>query len=181
MITTLNEFTKFLYYIEAPAIKGVNTNKIIKLVDDLETSYLFYKDEPTDDDVKFLEKFLRQNKFNLIELYHGTSSDINILDNGLLTTKLTTKKSIQSTTGYVYLSIFKDMAKKFGSYAYPKNDISVYKITVPIYFLEPDLDQLRNQRLFAEKDVNDTLAESALFGHGFRIKGNIPPYMIKKL
>jgi hypothetical protein len=177
---TLNEFTKFLYYIEAPAIKGVNTNKIIKLVDDLETSYLFYK-KPTDDDVKFLEKFLRQNKFNLIELYHGTSSNNNILDNGLLATKLSTKKSLQSTTGYVYLSIFEDMAKKFGSFAYPKNDISIYKVTIPIYFLKPDLDQLGNQRLFAGNDVNNTLAESALFGHGFRIKGNIPPYMIKKI
>jgi hypothetical protein len=189
MITKLNEFisekttnifNKYLYYIEAPGIRGVNINKVLNLVNDSETRYLFFKD-PTIEDVDFLQKYLKSNKFNLIELYHGTSSDHNILDDGLLTTKLSTKKSMQSEIGYVYLSVFDSMAKTFGSFAYPKNDISVYKITVPVYFLEPDLDQLRNQRYYAGNNVNNTLAESALFGHGFRIKGNIPPYMIKML
>lgn len=180
MITKLNEYTKYLYYIEAPAIKGVNTKIILNLIEDSETSYLFFK-EPTDSDIKFLNKYLKDNKYNLIELYHGTSSDNDIIGNGLLTTKIKTKKSLQSTPGYVYLSVFKNMANEFGSLAYPKKDINVYKITVPVYFLESDLDQIKNVRLWSNENIGETLADSALYGHGFCIKGNIPPYMIEKL
>jgi hypothetical protein len=160
MITKLNEYAKYLYYLEAPAIKGVNTNKILNLVEDSETSDMFFR-EPTDDDIKFLNKYLKNNKYNLIELYHGTSSDNDIIGNGLLTTN--------------------GLAKRFGSLAYPKDDIDVYKITVPVYFLKPDLDQIKNVRMWSNENIGETLADSALYGHGFCIKGNIPPYMIKKL
>lgn len=180
MITKLNEYTKYLYYLEAPAIKGVNTKIILNLTNDYQTNDLFFK-EPTDSDIKFLNKYLKDNKYNLIELYHGTSSDNNIIENGLLTTKVKTKKSLQSTPRYVYLSIFKDMAIKFGSFAYPKKDVNVYKITVPVYFLKPDLDQIKNVRMWSNENIGETLADSALYGHGFCIKGNIPPYMIEKL
>lgn len=180
MIIKLNEYINYLHYLEAPAIKGVNTNKILNLVKDSETRDMFYR-EPIDDDIKFLNKYLKNNKYNLIELYHGTSSNNDIIENGLLTTKIKTKKSLQSTPGYVYLSVFEDMAKQFGSFTYPIDDIEVYKITVPVYFLEPDLDQINNVRLWSNINIDETLADSALYGHGFRIKGNIPPYMIKKL
>ena len=176
----IKQFEKFLHYIEAPAIRGVNKNIILNLIEDEETSDMFYRD-PTVDDIKFLSKYLKQNKFNLIELYHGTSSENNIMNNGLLTTKKKTKRSLSSSTGFVYISVFKEMAKTFGKMSYPKEKISVYKITVPVFFLKPDKDQLRNQRLYAKRDVIDSLAESALYGHGFRIKGDIPPYMIKKI
>jgi hypothetical protein len=180
MFTKLNEYTNYLYYLEAPAIKGVNTNKILNLIEDSETRDMFFR-EPTDDDINFLNKYLKNNKFNLIELYHGTSSKNDIIEIGLLTTKIKTKKSLQSTPGYVYLSVFEDMAKKFGSFAYPTDDTVTYKITVPVYFIEPDLDQIRNVRMWSNENIGETLADSALYGHGFRIKGNIPPYMIKKL
>jgi len=174
------KFNEYLHYVEAPAIRGVNKNIVLNLVEDKETSDIFYK-EANDDDVIFLTKYLRKNKFNLIELFHGTSEENDIENMGLLKTKNKTKKSIQSMPGFVYVSIFKKMAEEFGKMAYPHSKISVYKVTVPVYFLKPDLDQLRNQRLFAGRNVNDTLGDSAIFGHGFRIKGDIPPYMIKKI
>ena len=176
----IKEYVNFLHYIDGPAIKGVNKNIKLNLVKDEETSFLFFRDV-NNDDIIFLNKYLKENKFNLIELYHATSSKNNILGNGLLTTKLKSKKSLQSTVGYVYLSVFENMAKTFGKIAYPNHDIKTYKITVPVYFLKPDLDQLSNKRLYSHVDINNTLAESALFGYGFRIKGNIPPYMIEQI
>jgi hypothetical protein len=147
----------------------------------------FFYSDPTPKKLKEFTELLRplRDKYSYrmlrpIKLYHGTSAELNIEKEGLLTTKQSTKKSMQSQTGFVYLSIFPDMAKTFGKMAYPKDDIVVYEVVVPAYYLLPDKDQLRNQRLFAGKTVNDTLADSALYGHGFRVKGNIPPYMIRK-
>lgn len=127
---------------------------------------------------KELNKFLNKNKGNLLNLYHGTSSNFDIKENGLLTTKLKTKRSYQSEEGYVYLSIYPDSAKLFGEIAYPKEDISVYKVEIAISNLKSDKDQLRNKRLYGNMKVGDSLAESAIYGNGFRVKGDIPPYMI---
>lgn len=43
-----------------------------------------------------------------------------------------------------------------------------------------DTDQLRNQRLFAGRAVGNTLAESLVFGHAARVKGNIAPERVKE-
>lgn len=134
--------------------------------------------------VKLMNQFLRKNKLKKIKLYHGTSSNHNILEDGILTTKTKTKRSLQSETGYVYLSIYPDASKTFGKIAYPYDDISVYEVIVPIKHLKADKDQLRNVRQWKDGEnipMFDDLGESACFGHGFRIKGDIPPYMIKKV
>lgn len=144
----------------------------------------FFYSDPTPEMLKEFNKIINPHKnqyqpnIRPVKLYHGTSANINILKDGLLTTKVKTKKSFQSQTGYVYLSIFPDMAKTFGDIAYPYDDIVVYEVIVPIYLLQADKDQLYNQRLHAGRNVGDSLAESALYGHGFRVKGDIPPYMI---
>lgn len=147
---------------------------------------LFYS-EPTPEKLKEFTKILTplRDRYSYrmlrpIKLYHGTSKELNIEKEGLLTTKMRTKKSMQSQTGFVYLSIFPEMARTFGEIAYPQKDVVVYEVIVPAYYLLPDKDQLRNQRLFAGRNVNDTLGDSALYGHGFRVKGDIPPYMIRK-
>jgi hypothetical protein len=145
----------------------------------------FFYSEPTPDLIKEFSKIINSHKnqyqpnIRPVKLYHGTSANIDILKDGLLTTKMKTKKSLQSQTGFVYLSIFPDMAKTFGEIAYPYDDVVVYEVVVPVYLLQADKDQLNNQRAYAGRNMGDSLAESALYGHGFRVKGDIPPYMIK--
>lgn len=154
----------------------------IEVIDPLEneiTKEIIFKNNHTDEDIKKMNKFLKDNKYKALKLFHGTSAKFDIMDKGLLTTKTSTKKSMQSQTGYVYLSIFKDMAKKFGDIAYPYNDIAVYTVEVQIINLKPDKDQIRNKRLWGGVSSGETLADSMLYGHGFRVKGDIPPYMIK--
>jgi hypothetical protein len=130
--------------------------------------------------VKNVNKLLRDSKFMKIRLFHGTSPNINILDDGLLVTKNKTKKSIQSEVGYTYLSIYPDSAKTFGNIAYGITNSIVYEIVVPIIHLKCDKDQIFNVNLYGDKNANETLGDSAIYGHGFRIKGDIPPYMISK-
>lgn len=183
MIYNYNDFVneKYLHYIDDKrAIRGVDTSKILNLVDDKETRDMFFKD-PSEEDVIFLNKYLKDNKYNMIELYHGTSSDNNILEDGLLTTTNKTRRSNAVTTGFVYLSVYKDSAKKFAELGYSKGDISIYKVTIPVYFLQPDLDQIKSARIYKKEEIGDTLGDSALYGHAFRVKGDIPPYMITKL
>ena len=129
--------------------------------------------------LKKFNKLLKDSKFKKIRLFHGTSPNINILDDGLLVTKLKTKKSIQSETGYVYLSIYPDSAKTFGNISYGITKSIVYEIIVPIIYLKVDKDQLFNVN-FHGNNVPESLGDSAIYGHGFRIKGDIPPYMISK-
>jgi hypothetical protein len=135
--------------------------------------------EGTDKNIKTLNDFLRSNKGNLIKLYHGTGADNDIENEGLKTTKESTKKSFQSQTGFVYLSIYKDSAKLFGDVAYPYQDTKVVEVEIAISNLKADKDQLYNMRANSNKEVGETLADSAIHGNGFRVKGNIPPYMIK--
>lgn len=136
-------------------------------------------DDSDKDDIKVLNKFLRDNKYKALKLYHGTSVKNDINTKGLLTTKVKTKRSLQSQTGYVYLSMYKDSAKSFAELGYPYDDIVVYEVHVQIISLLPDNDQLYNKRLFSGLDVGTTLADSLVFGSGARVKGDIPNYMIK--
>ena len=69
----------------------------------------------------------------MIELYHGTASYNNITKEGLHTTNTKNRRSGNVTSGFVYLSVFEETAKKFGELGYPNEDISIYKVTVPHY------------------------------------------------
>lgn len=129
---------------------------------------------------KEITRLLKGNINKLIKLYHGTSPHIDVLEYGLKTTKMNTKKSIQSEIGYVYLSIFPDMAKTFGNLAYGISNAAVYEVLMPIVHLKPDKDQLFNVSRETGIRLSPTLGNSAIYGHGFRVKGNIPPYMINK-
>lgn len=129
-----------------------------------------------------INNFLKRNKEKFVSLYHGTSPKHNIIEDGLLKTTNKTKKSFQSEVGYVYLSVYPSSAKTFGDLAYGISNAVVYEIKVPIEFLKVDTDQLKNKRLYGSfKNIENTLADSLLYGNGFRVKGNIPPYLIKKL
>jgi hypothetical protein len=135
---------------------------------------------PSKKGIKELASFLRSNKENVIRMYHGTSAKHNIFDEGLKPTTRNTAKSLQSATGFVYLSIYPSMAQNFGKISYPYDEIKVYQIEIPIKKLKADLDQLRNKRYWGKLDIGSTLSESLAYGYSARVKGKIFPYMIKE-
>jgi len=64
--------------------------------------------------VSEFNKWLKEHKDDYCEMYHGTDASLPILKNGLKKTSSRTKRSYQSQSGYVYLSIYPSMAKTFG-------------------------------------------------------------------
>jgi CMP-2-keto-3-deoxyoctulosonic acid synthetase len=136
-------------------------------------------DEPTVEVIKELSRFLRNNKAETVRLYHGTAESIPVLDEGLKPTTNKTKRSLQSTTGYVYLSIYPGMAKTFGEIAYPGKKINIYAVDVPVSLLKADTDQLNNKRYWGGYKIGNTLAESIAYGHGVRVKGKIEVNKVK--
>ena len=156
-----------------------HNEKIYDLIKIPELDSIFYSDSPTKEAIKYLKKILN-DKESYVLMYHGTSSEYDIESEGLKRTKLGTKKSIQSETGFVYLSVYPDMAKQFGQMAYPREQVNVYQVFVKIKYLKPDKDQLRNKRLYSDISVSDTLYNSIVYGRGARVKRDILPYEIKK-
>jgi len=153
----------------------------IDLINDEQFHDLIHS-ESTDKKAKTLNKFLRDNKEKTIRLYHGTSSDLPIIEEGLKPTSRKTAKSLQSGHGYVYLSIYPSMAFTFGEMAYPKKDITVYAVDIPIKNLKVDVDQLKNKRYWGnDSNIGSTLGHSIIYGHGARVKGWIQSYMITKV
>lgn len=177
MIITFEEF-EYKY----DKFQPLNTwEKIYNFYKDEEFKHLFYNYDVPEKDINKFKTFLNINKEHYALMYHGTDSKIPIMDEGLKKTSLKTKKSYQSEVGYVYLSVFPEMAKKFGKMAYPDaKNIQVYQVFVKIKDMKPDKDQLRNKRIFSNMSVGDSLAESLIYGHGCRIASNIEPYKIKK-
>ena len=181
-IFTLNES----YISHSTGLYDVKTDKIIELRDmQLYWDNIKVCDKPNyieSKEYKELSKFLRENKNGFIRMYHGTGKSVPILgleDRGLLKTTNRTKKSFQSETGYVYLSVYPESAKTFGEICYPYDKPAIiYEVVIPVSELRPDTDQLRNARQFGNKKVGDTLVESLVIGHGARVKGHIPKYMI---
>lgn len=155
----------------------------INLAKDAEFKSIIYS-EPTKENIAFLNKLLspnnKKNRERFITLYHGTSPNIDVLSEGLLATSGSRKKSLQSSEGYVYLSIYPSMAKTFGNLAYGINNSVVYEVKVPIYLCRVDKDQLRNKRQFSNLDIEENIGSSILYGSGVCVKGSIPPYWIKK-
>ena len=150
-------------------------HNVINLMTNPDTS-IIYNEEASQKQRLAFNKWLRQHREDYVRLYHGTDSDIPILKDGLKKTSTRTKKSIQSATGFVYLSIYPQSARTFGELAYPRKQVTVYAVDIKIKELLPDKDQLRNKRLYGQFDIDDTLADSLIFGHGARVKRNILPY-----
>jgi hypothetical protein len=131
-------------------------------------------------EIKKLRRFLWNNRDGECILYHGTSAEIPVMEQGLKKTTLRTKKSLQSQSGYVYLSTFPSSARMFGEMAYPSKKVVVYQVRICIYELRPDRDQLRNRKVFAGEYIEkEDLATSLAIGHGARVKRQIWPFEIK--
>lgn len=142
---------------------------------------LFYADpDPACQRVREFARWLRKNRNTEITLFHGTAAKLPILEQGLLpTSAVRRRRSYQSGSGYVYLSIFPSSAKMFGEMGYPGQRVVIYAVKVKIKELRPDKDQLRNMRYFAQKQgLFDTLEHSLIFGHGARVKGKIDSFCL---
>jgi hypothetical protein len=143
----------------------------------------FYSEDYTPKDLKEFKQILSRNRGeDYVILYHGTDAENPIMEEGLKRTTKKTKKSLQSQTGFVYLSIFPSMAKKFGEIGYPyAKEIKVYEVFIHFKDLVPDTDQLKNKRLWGENNsIGNSLADSFIYGHGARTKKDIPVYKIKE-
>ena len=138
-----------------------------------------YNDIPTAKEIKQFAQILRQNRETYIILYHGTSARHNITTEGLLRTNRKRRNSYQSTSGYVYLSIFPSSARMFGEIAYPHEQVCVYAVRMKVRELLPDKDQLRNKRLYGNFDIGNSLSESLICCHGARVKRDINNYELR--
>jgi adenylate kinase family enzyme len=156
----------------------IDHSRVVDFLNDAELTSLFKDEFP--EGIDALEDWLENNPTTLVRLYHGTSATAPIEKKGLLPTTMNRRNSYQSQSGYVYLSIFPEMAKTFAQMAYPAQPVRVYTIEVPVYMLRPDTDQLNNKRHYSDYDGPDNLAASLIIGHGARVKGKIPTWFIKK-
>ena len=145
---------------------------------DPEWTDIFYS-EPDPEDVIALDEFLTDCPLCVVRLYHGTSADVPVLAEGLLPTSEERRHSLQSRPDYVSLSVYPGTALMFGKMAYPNKPVAVYSVQLPVMLLVPDTDQLKNQRMWAGRDVGDSLAESLAYGHGAQVYGAIEPYRIR--
>lgn len=155
---------------------------VINLRNDAETSAWIFNDSPDESDIERFKKWLFRHRDDYVRLYHGTSSSIPVKEEGLKRTSAKTKKSMQSETGYVYLSVYPDSARTFGEIAYPYDEVTVYAVDIKIRQMKADKDQLRNRRMWdpSLRGVGDSLAESLVYGHGARVGRDILPYEIKR-
>lgn len=179
MIKKFEEFINELYDSNV-----VNGRKVFDLLEDEETSKFFTSFNGDGEyDRKLVSEFnrwLRRHKEDYVRLYHGTSSKHDILGQGILKTTKRRRNSVQSESGFVYLSVYPNMAKTFSEIGNPYDEASVYSVVIKIKELKPDTDQLRNKRLW-DKDfleMGNTLADSLIYGSGARVKRNIEPYEI---
>ena len=120
-----------------------------------------------------LARWLRANPDGWVRLYHGTAAHVPVGNQGLLPTSTRRRNSLRSRSGYVSFSIFPGHAEMFALLAFPRRSVTVYGVDLRVRELRPDLDQLRNQRAWAERCVQPTLAHSLAYGHGAQVRGAV--------
>jgi hypothetical protein len=149
-------------------------------IDLLESKFadLMYTSEPNPKLFKEFNIWLKQNSNKVIRLYHGADKNSPIEDQGLLKTSPNRRKSLASSSGYVYLSPFKETADIFGEIGNPYGH-AIYTVDLPIRLLKPDKDQLANMKSI-NPNIGNTLADSIIYGRSISVKDNIPPYMINR-
>jgi hypothetical protein len=141
--------------------------------------HLFYG-SPSTEQVNEFSCWLKENPTAFVRLYHGSAALNPILAEGIKKTTARRRNSPQSSSGYVYLSVYPGMSETFSEFASANrgktedgHSKAIYSVDLRVEELLHDSDQLRNQRLFAERNVGNTLAESLVYGHGARVKGDI--------
>lgn len=133
-----------------------------------------------------VNQYIKKNKNIYMPKYmvffHSTAKNLQdkILEEGLLPTSNTRRRSYQSTNGYVYLASNVNKAKDFGMLGNSGN-ICTFAVLVKTTDILMDLDQLRNKRAAQYgyiEEIKETLADSIWHGGGVRVKGMIQPYQI---
>lgn len=135
----------------------------------------------TKEDRRDFAAFLRDHKNDFVRMYHGTAVTHDVMGQGLLPTSPTRAKSLQSASGYVYLTYDPASALEFARMAYSGQykDLVVYGVEVTIGRLLADADQLRNKRYWGgDASIGNTLADSLIYGRGARVKGKIEPMQV---
>lgn len=125
--------------------------------------------------------FLNSHRSDFVRLYHGTSKKHEVLGSGLLPTSSKRRNSLQSQSGYVYLTYDPQTALSFARMGYAgqyKYDLVVYAVEVTIGRLLPDHDQLFNKRMYTDLEIGKSLADSLIYGRGARVKGKIEPHQV---
>ena len=155
------------------------TKKVYKMWGSNELTQFLDNLNPDSKTISDFNKWLKEHKEDYIRLYHGTalSNDEDIRKNGIKKTTSNRRKSYQSTSGFVYLSRFPDMAKTFGDMNNMSGKTIVYACDLKIKELKADLDQLNNKRSVGI-DSDNSLAASLLIGNGARIDRVIKNYEI---
>lgn len=122
-----------------------------------------------------------------IKLYHGTHPQHPIESEGLKPTSANRRKSLQSSSGYVYLATTPEKAKMFGDLGNGINNSKVYEVIVPTHHILPDHDQLNNKRAAeteyggdTKQEIGKSIGDSIVHGGTVRVKGAIPPWQIKE-
>lgn len=143
----------------------------------------FEEGTPSQEKAKAMGAWLRKNSDlydnRYVVMYHATDPSLPILEQGLLPTSATRRRSYQSQSGFVYLANTPERAKPFGDIG-NGCDSAIYAVRVRVRDLKADTDQLNNQRAVG-RVVGNTLAESIIYGGGARVKGAIHSYAIRKL
>lgn len=133
-------------------------------------------------DIKEFSSWLRSDPNRLVRMYHGTSHKHDVIGKGLLPTSTTRRRSMQSGSGYVYLTYDPQRAFSFAKHGYPGSQEEpwvIYAVTVSVRNLRADVDQLRNKRMWGGfTDLGTTLAHSMIYSGGARYKGSISPHQI---
>ena len=98
------------YYIAASG-KQATWGDAVDFSSDPKWHDVFYG-TPTPEGLKRLSSFLHGNPNQWITLYHGTDAELPIMEEGLLPTSAGRAKSMGSTPGFVYLSVFPGMRSR---------------------------------------------------------------------
>lgn len=131
------------------------------------------KGEASPEAVLRLARWLRANPDGWVRLYHGTDARVPVETEGLRPTGARRRNSLQSRSGYVSFSIYPGHAEMFALIAFPQRAVTVYGVDLRVRELVPDTDQLRNQRIWAERCVQPTLAHSLAYVHGAQVRGAV--------
>lgn len=151
-------------------------------LDEVHRFWAYQRVLPDSKEMRTLHKWINDHKEDECVMYHGTLGTLPIMNEGLKPTSARTRKSLQSASGFVYVSIYPNMARTFAEMAYPSKPVKVYAVRVKIMELKADKDQLRNQRVFGNVEIpKDTLACSLALGHGARIPRKLWPYELSEV
>lgn len=127
-----------------------------------------------------LKSFMSKNKDTYVRLYHGTGQNVTIEVEGIRRTNRKNRRTVQSSTGFVYLTSRPEIARRYGEFGYD-GKANVYSVDVKVRDLKPDADSLKLARLDGTDIAGNGLAESLYYANTARVNRDILPYELSKM